>query len=242
THGARRRLACPDAGCVPGLQRDAGGYKAEPCLALFKQLDVLSGAFGCEPHHRKLENARQNPSESLAVDVIRPSRRCRADIEVVRPARFVGQRGGVPQQQRRCANDQPKHASAHDNLHTYAGMAFSGASASNSVSCSRCSRSRFSSRASSHFDTTTVATPLPMRLVSARASDMKRSTPRISAMLATGIWPTEASVAASTMKPLPVTPAAPFEVNSSTAMIPSCCHSVSSVFVACARKMAAMVR
>ena len=28
-----------------------------------------------------------------------------------------------------------------------------------------------------HFDTTTVATPLPIRFVTARASDMKRSTP-----------------------------------------------------------------
>src|SRR5882724_7689240 len=33
--------------------------------------------------------------------------------------------------------------------------------------------------------TTTVATPLPTRLVSARASDMNRSTPRMSAMLVT---------------------------------------------------------
>ena len=63
-----------------------------------------------------------------------------------------------------------------------------------------------------HLATTTVATPLPIRLVSARASDMKRSMPRISASPATGHVPTEPSVAASTMKPLPVTPAAPFEV------------------------------
>ena len=61
-------------------------------------------------------------------------------------------------------------------------------------------------------------------------------------MLATGMVPTDASVAASTMKPDPVTPAAPFEVSSSTPMMPSCCHRVSSVLVACARKIAAMVR
>ena len=83
---------------------------------------------------------------------------------------------------------------------------------------------RSSSSAFSHLATTTVATPLPTRLVSARASDMKRSTPRISAMLATGMVPTDASVAASTMKPDPVTPAAPFEVSRSTPMMPSCCH------------------
>ena len=40
-------------------------------------------------------------------------------------------------------------------------------------------------------------------------------------MLATGIVPTEANVAASTIKPLPVTPAAPFEVSSSTPTMPS---------------------
>ena len=82
---------------------------------------------------------------------------------------------------------------------------------------------RASSSAPSHFATTTVATPLPIRLVSARASDMNRSTPRISAMLATGTVPSEASVAASTMKPEPVTPAAPFEVSSRMAIRPSCC-------------------
>ena len=72
------------------------------------------------------------------------------------------------------------------------------------------------SRSPVHLPTTTVATPLPIRLVSARASDMKRSMPRISASPATGTAPTADSVAASTMKPLPVTPAAPLEVSSST--------------------------
>src|SRR3984893_7768403 len=79
------------------------------------------------------------------------------------------------------------------------------------------------SRAFSHLATTMVATPLPTRLVNARASDMKRSIPRINAMLATGIVPTLDNVAASTIKPLPVTPAAPLEVSSSTARMPSCC-------------------
>ena len=89
---------------------------------------------------------------------------------------------------------------------------------------------------------TIVATPLPIRLVSARASDMNRSTPRIRAMLATGTVPSEARVAASTMKPEPVTPAAPFEVSSRMRTRPSCWLSVSSVLVACARNTAAMVR
>src|ERR1700720_4497184 len=103
-----------------------------------------------------------------------------------------------------------------------AGSTFSGSSASSIVSRSRWACMRVSSSAPSHLATTTVARPFPIRLVKARASDIKRSTPRISAMLATGMVPTEASVAASTMKPLPVTPAAPFEVRSNTPMMPSC--------------------
>ncbi|MOA59332.1 hypothetical protein D3C78_1839170 [compost metagenome] len=53
-------------------------------------------------------------------------------------------------------------------------------------------------------------------MVRARASDMKRSIPRISARPASGRWPTAEMVAASTIKPLPVTPAAPFEDSNST--------------------------
>ena len=41
-------------------------------------------------------------------------------------------------------------------------------------------------------------------------------------MPATGMPPVVASVAARVMKPLPVTPAAPFEVMSSTPSNPSC--------------------
>ncbi len=58
----------------------------------------------------------------------------------------------------------------------------SGVSASASVSLFRCAFILLTSSAPSHRDTTTVATPLPTRLVSARASDMKRSTPRMSAI------------------------------------------------------------
>ena len=64
--------------------------------------------------------------------------------------------------------------------------------------------------------TTMVATPLPTKLVSERASDMKRSMPRISARPATGIVGMTASVAASVMKPEPVTPAAPLDVSIAT--------------------------
>ena len=71
---------------------------------------------------------------------------------------------------------------------------------------------------------------------------MKRSMPRISASPATGTAPTADSVAASTMKPLPVMPAAPLLVSSSTPSNVSCCVSVIGVFVACAMKTAAIVR
>ena len=84
--------------------------------------------------------------------------------------------------------------------------------------------------------------PLPTRLVKARASDMKRSMPRISASPATGTLPTADNVAANTMKPLPVTPAAPLEVSISTASSVTCCVSDMSVLVAWAMNMAAMVR
>ena len=69
---------------------------------------------------------------------------------------------------------------------------------------------------------TTVATALPIRLVMERASDMKRSTPSSKPSPAIGICGNEASVEASTMKPLPVTPAAPLEVSTSTPMMPNC--------------------
>ena len=61
-------------------------------------------------------------------------------------------------------------------------------------------------------------------------------------MLATGTVPSEASVAASTMKPEPVTPAAPLEVRSRMPISASCWPQVRSVLVACARKTAAIVR
>ena len=61
------------------------------------------------------------------------------------------------------------------------------------------------SNSPSHMATTTMATALPQRLVTERASDMKRSTPSSNAMPATGMCPTVASVAARVMNPPPVT-------------------------------------
>ena len=55
--------------------------------------------------------------------------------------------------------------------------------------CSSAFANFASSMAFSLLATTTAATPLPTRLVSARASDMKRSMPRMSAMEATGMVP-----------------------------------------------------
>ena len=61
-------------------------------------------------------------------------------------------------------------------------------------------------------------------------------------MLATGTVPSEARVAARTMKPEPVTPAAPLEVSSRMPIRPSSWPRVRSVLVAWARNTAAMVR
>ncbi|MCY1546174.1 hypothetical protein D9M68_821560 [compost metagenome] len=71
---------------------------------------------------------------------------------------------------------------------------------------------------------------------------MKRSMPRISARPATGRWPTADRVAARTMKPLPVTPAAPLEAISSTASRVSWWVMSMLVSVAWAMNTAAMVR
>ena len=89
---------------------------------------------------------------------------------------------------------------------------------------------------------TMVATALPARLVSARASDMKRSTPISNASPATGSECVAAKVAANVTNPPPVTAAAPFDVSSSTPRMPSCCANVRGVSVACAMKTAAIVR
>ncbi|MNS99710.1 hypothetical protein D3C72_1341200 [compost metagenome] len=60
-------------------------------------------------------------------------------------------------------------------------------------------------------------------------------------MPATGMVGTTASVAASVMKPEPVTPLAPLDVTMATARIVSCWSSVSSMPVAWAMKITAIV-
>ncbi|MNR22139.1 hypothetical protein D3C85_1390790 [compost metagenome] len=82
---------------------------------------------------------------------------------------------------------------------------------------------------------------MPMVLVMARASDMKRSTPSSRTMPATGMLSMVARVAARVMKPEPVTPAEPLEVSSSTPSTISWSIRVNGVLVAWAMKMAAMV-
>src|SRR6185312_6999983 len=88
---------------------------------------------------------------------------------------------------------------------------------------------------------TTQATPLPMVLVSARHSLMNLSMPTRMAIDWIGISGTIESVAASVMKPAPVTPDAPFEVMMATPRIPSSCQIVRWVLVACARNSVASV-
>ena len=72
----------------------------------------------------------------------------------------------------------------------------------------------------SHFATTIVATALPNRFVMARASLINRSIGNTSTIASTGILPDSVpSVAASVIKPPPVTAAAPFDVSSNTPRI-----------------------
>jgi len=75
-----------------------------------------------------------------------------------------------------------------------------------------------------------------MRLVRARASDMKQSMPRMSTRPATGTWATAERVAAKTMKPLPVMPAAPLEVSSNTPSRVSWLVRLRGVLVACGHR------
>ena len=92
------------------------------------------------------------------------------------------------------------------------------------------------------FAMTTVATALPMRFVIARASLMKRSTPSSSATPSTGTTFIAESVLASTMKPEPVTPAAPLDVIMRIASTLSCCPTDRSMWYACAMKSTAIDR
>ena len=89
--------------------------------------------------------------------------------------------------------------------------------------------------------TTIVATPFPIRLVIARHSLMKRSMPTRMANDSMGTDGTTESVAASVMKPAPVTPVAPFDESIATDRRTSCWPRSRCVLVACARKIAAIV-
>src|ERR1700730_3688897 len=93
----------------------------------------------------------------------------------------------------------------------------------------------------SHHDTKTVATPLPMMLVSARTSLMNLSTENTIAMPGTNAGFTTDSVAARVMKPAPVTPLAPFDVSMATTRIVNCWLNDRSTPSACAMNRVASV-
>src|SRR5262249_44703 len=243
-HRAGLLAARPLAGSVPSLLRHPERDEGELDLAGFEQLDVLGWSFGWSHENRDIKLAGQQLHEAVPIIVVGRGGWCRADREGLGPVCLARPSGvGQGEDSGEDSNDA-QGGDAHgsfrlcdcgsrsaQNVTGLGGPAAltssstrtcSGVSASASVSWFRWGCIFFMSSAPSQRDTTTVATPLPIRLVRARASDMNRSTPRMSAMLATGIWPTEERVAASTMKPEPVTPAAPFEVNSRTPMMPSC--------------------
>src|SRR5690606_22087842 len=106
-------------------------------------------------------------------------------------------------------------------------------------SSARASASR--SSAPSQRATTIVATALPTKLVSERHSLMKRSTPRISAMPASGTSGTTDRVAARVTKPAPVTAAAPLELSIATSSSTIWSPAVRWVSVAWAMNSAAKV-
>ena len=70
---------------------------------------------------------------------------------------------------------------------------------------------------------------------------MNLSMPNTMAMPGTRRGSTAASVAASVMKPAPVTPEAPLEVSIATPTMMSCCLRSSGMFSACAMNKVASV-
>ena len=143
--------------------------------------------------------------------------------------RWVGASGVGGSQGTRAAVGAVRRPAPSDPASAMACAPHADLTASSSSSCSsgtpwaRIRRTRGMSSAPSHRAITIVATALPMRLVIARASDMKRSTPSSSARPASGMLGNADSVAASVMNPLPVTAAAPFEVSSRMPSSDSCC-------------------
>src|SRR5580698_8811431 len=121
----------------------------------------------------------------------------------------------------------------------YAGSGISSTAADSPLSTLR---ARAASNSFSHCATTMVATPLPTRLVNARISDMKRSTPSSRVRPATGTVPMAERVAARVMNPPPVTAAAPFELSIRMPKSAASCSTVRCTLVACAMNSAAMLR
>src|SRR4051812_29316966 len=99
----------------------------------------------------------------------------------------------------------------------------------------------FESSSRSQRLTTMVATPLPMRFVSARHSLMNLSMPSRIASDWIGMSGMMVRVAASVTKPAPVTPEAPLDVSMAMSRMVSSCPMVRSVLVACARNSVASV-
>ena len=81
-----------------------------------------------------------------------------------------------------------------------------------------------------------VATPLPIKFVSARASDIKRSTPSSNARPSTGITFIRRSVDASTMNLSSCNTSGPFGLTKSIPMIEPIWLHVSSIPKACSKK------
>jgi hypothetical protein len=79
---------------------------------------------------------------------------------------------------------------------------------------------------------TTEATPLPIILTVALPMLMKRSTPKIRAIPATGMVGITINVPTSAMNDAPCTPLAPLEVSTATAKMVNCCPKVRCVLVA----------
>jgi len=80
-----------------------------------------------------------------------------------------------------------------------------------------------------------------MMFVNDRHSDIKRSMPRISTIAPTGTVGTTERLAASVIKPAPVTPVEPFEVSIVTSNNVISCAKLKCVLVACARNSTASV-
>ena len=92
------------------------------------------------------------------------------------------------------------------------------------------------------FEITTVATAFPIKLVTDLASLIKRSTPMSKASPSRGMTLIAAKVDAKTIKPLPVTPAAPLLVISKIPKMVNCCEIENSTSNTCAKNMMAILK